>query len=235
MKKDNIYSKKMQPLPPFSFNEKTSEVFDDMITRSVPCYRETQELITNLVQVFYQEKSNVYDLGCSTGETIVSIKKNLKSKLNIIGVDSSSSMIEKAKEKCAKHQDILFICDDVLNIEYTDASVVVLKYVLQFMLIEDRIKLLKKIRESLLPNAIVVIFEKIISKHFKGEFIQTHELFKEQQGYSQMEIKQKREALEKILVPLTYEDNKTIIQEAGYSKIEKCFQYLNFSGIICSI
>lgn len=234
MKKDDIYSKPMDPLPPFSFNENVAEVFDDMISRSVPCYKETQLLIANTILNFYKPGTTVYDLGCSTGETFKTLSDLTKEKIKMIGIDYSKPMIEKAKEKCKNIKNTHFIYDDVQNIKYNNASVIVLNYLLQFMSIPKRIELLKIIKNSLTPDGAVIIFEKIVSKNFKNDFINIHELFKEQQGYSKMEIKQKREALENVLIPLTYEDNKKIIQEAGFTKIEKCFQYLNFCGMICS-
>ncbi len=234
MKKDDIYAKPMDPLPSFSFNEKVADVFDDMISRSVPCYKETQMLIANSALNFYQEGTTIYDLGCSTGETLKTISQ-LSSKINkMIGIDYSLPMIEKAKIKCKDISNIRFVYDDVLNIKFENTSVVILNYLLQFMTIPKRVELLINIKESLLPNGAVVIFEKIVSKNFKNDFINIHELFKEQQGYSKMEIKQKREALENVLVPLTYEENKKLIQDAGFTKVEKCFQYLNFCGIMCS-
>lgn len=234
MKKDDIYSKPMDPLPPFSFNENVAEVFDDMISRSVPCYKETQLLIANTVLTFYKQNTNLYDLGCSTGETFKTLASLTKQNIKMIGIDYSMPMIEKAKEKCKNIKDVQFIYDDVLNIKYNNASVVVLNYLLQFISISKRIELLRMLKNSLNSGGVVIIFEKIVSKHFKEDFIQIHEKFKEQQGYSKMEIKQKREALENVLIPLTYEENKLIIKDSGFTKVEKCFQYLNFCGMICS-
>ncbi|MEI7941686.1 MAG: carboxy-S-adenosyl-L-methionine synthase CmoA [Candidatus Riflemargulisbacteria bacterium] len=234
MKKDDIYSKPMNPLPAFSFNENVAEVFDDMISRSVPCYKETQMLIANAILNFYQEGTTVYDLGCSTGETFKTLSSISDKQINMIGIDYSLPMIEKAKQKCKGLRNIQFLYEDVLNVEYSNSSVVVLNYLLQFMTITKRVELLIKLKNSLAPKGAVLIFEKIISKEFKDNFINIHELFKEQQGYSKMEVKQKREALENVLIPLTYEENKKLIKDAGFTKVEKCFQYLNFCGILCS-
>ena len=234
MKKDDIYSKPMNPLPAFSFNENVAEVFDDMISRSVPCYKETQLLIANAILNFYQNDTIVYDLGCSTGETFKTLSSISNKKIKMIGIDYSLPMIEKDKQKCKSIQDIQFINEDVLNVEYISSSVIVLNYLLQFMTITKRVELLKKLKKSLVPNGAILVFEKIISKEFKDNFISIHELFKEQQGYSKMEVKQKRQALENVLIPLTYEENIKLIQDAGFTKVEKCFQYLNFCGILCS-
>lgn len=234
MKKDDIYSKPMNPLPAFSFNENVAEVFDDMISRSVPCYKETQMLIANTILNFYQPDTTVYDLGCSTGETFKTLSGISNEQINMVGIDYSLPMIEKAKQKCKTFPNIKFIYEDVLTIEYRNSSVVVLNYLLQFMTITKRVELLTKLKKSLVPKGAVIVFEKIISKEFKDDFINIHELFKEQQGYSKMEIKQKRQALENVLIPLTYEENKKLIQDAGFTKVEKCFQYLNFCGILCS-
>ena len=222
----------MDPLPSFSFNENVANVFDNMIKRSVPCYKETQQLIANTVINFYKEGSVAYDLGCSTGETFKTILKLTNQPMKMIGIDSSEPMIKKAKEKCTNNKSIEFICDDILNVEFQPTSVVVLTYVLQFMQITDRLELLKKINKAMLPSGAMIIFEKIYSQEFKEEFIELHELFKEQQGYSKMEVKQKRKALEDVLVPMTYEENKKLLEDAGFTKVEKCFQYLNFCGIL---
>jgi tRNA (cmo5U34)-methyltransferase len=232
VKKDELYKNQLNKKNPFEFNAEVAQVFDDMICRSVPYYLELQDLIAKFSAQFHQSNTAVYDLGCSTGETLYRLANSMPANIRLYGIDSSAAMISKAQEKCSKFANIKFKVEDILNLKLEDPSVVIISYVIQFIKREKRLDFIKSVYAQLNPGGILIIAEKVFLENLNEAFVTLHEKFKEDQEYSKLEIKQKREALEEVLVPSTVEENKQMLANAGFEKVETFFQYLNFCGII---
>lgn len=215
-----------------------AEVFPDMIQRSVPGYSNIITAIGMLAQRFVTDNSNIYDLGCSRGAGILSIRRNIQGKqAQIIGVDNSPAMVERCRTHInAYHSDVPVevLCDDIRQVEIENASMVVLNFTLQFLPRADRLALLKKIHQGLNPNGILVLSEKFT---FENEtmnelLIDLHHTFKRANGYSELEVSQKRTALENVMLTDSIETHKQRLQEAGFSQIELWFQCFNFGSMI---
>lgn len=238
MKKDNIYSKKMT-IRDFNFNGKVADVFDEMLERSVPFYDEVQMMIGSIVEKFAQDRTNIYDLGCSTGTTILNIIEKLKNKdVKIIGLDNSIPMIEHAKEKL-KTKGFLNKCElkyaDLNQPIYIDnPSVVILVLTLQFVRPIHREVLIKQIYDRLIKNGCLIIVEKILATDslINRLFIDLYYDFKKRKGYSDLEIAQKREALENILIPFRIDENIRLLRMCGFPIVDTFFQWYNFSGLL---
>ncbi len=219
----------------FEFDEDVASVFDDMLNRSIPFYKEMQRLTINFALNFLKENDNVYDLGCSTASTLIELSKNSPYKLNLIGIDSSTAMLSRASKKCkAFGVDIKLINEDLYNISYENANLIVSNYTLQFIRPLQREKLVKKIYNSLQKNGVFIFCEKVISsnKILDKQYIDEYYEFKKAQGYSEFEISQKREALENVLIPYTEEENKRMILDAGFNYCETLFKWVNFATFI---
>ena len=119
-----------------------------------------------------------------------------------------------------------------LSIE--NASVVVMNYTLQFVKQDNRPTLLKSIYDGLVSGGSLILIEKVKSEisDLDQSFIEFHHHFKEENGYSKLEISQKREALENILIPWTVEQNSELIRSAGFSTVDLFFKWNNFAGFI---
>ena len=236
--KDTIFSAPIEKLGDFTFDEAVAEVFPDMIQRSVPGYSNIITAIGMLAQRFVTDNSNIYDLGCSRGAGILSIRRNINGKqAKIIGVDNSPAMVERCRTHInAYHSDVpvKVLCDDIRQVEIENASMVVLNFTLQFLPRADRLALLKKIHQGLNPNGILVLSEKFT---FENEtmnelLIDLHHTFKRANGYSELEVSQKRTALENVMLTDSIETHKKRLQEAGFSQIELWFQCFNFGSMI---
>ena len=236
--KDTIFSAPIEKLGDFTFDEAVAEVFPDMIQRSVPGYSNIITAIGMLAQRFVTDNSNIYDLGCSRGAGILSIRRNIQGKqAQIIGVDNSPAMVERCRTHInAYHSDVPVevLCDDIRQVEIENASMVVLNFTLQFLPRADRLSLLKKIHQGLNPNGILVLSEKFT---FENEtmnelLIDLHHTFKRANGYSELEVSQKRTALENVMLTDSIETHKQRLQEAGFSQIELWFQCFNFGSMI---
>lgn len=238
MGKDKIFNSIRDITSPFEFNQEVADVFDDMLVRSIPFYKEIHKLIIDLVDKYYLGDGFIYDLGCSTGTTIQIIDKHLNEK-NIsgkyYGIDTSAPMIEKAKSKLQNIKNLELVHGDMLDLDFKNAEVVILNYTLQFIKEEKRNAFLKKVYAGLKPGGLLVLSEKIKSPttNIQDLITELYYDFKKANGYSELEISQKREALENVLVPLTANDQIQLLESSGFSQSEMIFRWYNFASFIC--
>jgi len=232
--KDKVFAKPIEKQ--FEFDEEVAAVFDDMLSRSVPYYKEAQEIAKHFTCKHIKEDSIIYDLGCSTASTLLNIEREIDKKgVRLIGIDNSKAMLEQAKKKIDIFNSKIELYEgDILEFEYEEASVFISNYTLQFIRPLVREKLIKKICESLHGSGIFIFSEKVISEHklLNKEMIDYYYEFKKEQGYSQYEIMQKREALENVLIPYTELENIKMATGCGFSHCETIFRWNNFATFI---
>ena len=209
-----------------------------MLERSVPMYQECQSFAVHWCAQFAKANTSVYDLGCSTGTLLLKLAKSVdKNKgIALFGIDNSQAMLEKSRKTFRESPISCEFIEADLNhdLSIQNASVVVMNYTLQFVLPENRVLLLKNIYEGLLPGGSLVLIEKIKSgiPALDRTFIEFHHQFKRDQGYSNLEISKKREALENVLIPWTVEENRNLIKKVGFPTVDLFFKWNNFAGFI---
>jgi len=231
--KDEVFKNKITKQ--FEFDEDVASVFDDMLNRSVPFYNEVLDLTSSFVLKYVKENSTIYDLGCSTASTLIHIAKHSKYNLNLIGIDNSEAMLKRAYLKTkAFGLDIKLLNQDIFDVKLQNSSVIIANYTLQFIRPLQRETLIKKIYNSLDSNGIFIFSEKVITENttLNKHYIDKYYEFKKTQGYSEFEISQKRESLENILIPYSYEENKKMILNAGFKHFDCIFKWVNFSTFI---
>ena len=225
---DKVFSKPIKKQ--FEFDESVATVFDDMLERSIPFYKEVIILVCDLIELHCKSDAKVVDLGCSTANTLLHLYKK-SHKYNLVGIDNSAAMLENAGKKIKAYgASIELINGDITKENLSGSDVVIANYMLQFIRPLVRDKFVKKIYDSLEVDGVFIFSEKIIfeDKVLNKEMIDMYYAFKKEQGYSEFEISQKREALENVLVPYTEEENKKMILTAGFKSIESIFKYGNF-------
>jgi tRNA (cmo5U34)-methyltransferase len=236
--KDEVFKENISKASDFKFSSKVANVFDDMVTRSVPFYIEMQRMIGELAADHYQDNSNVYDLGCSTGTTMLVMNETVPEHVRFVGVDDSEAMLAKCRTKLEQagfnRPFDLEVGDLNGEVDIKDASIVVLCLTLQFVRPINREKLVKKIFAGLKPGGALIIIEKILAEDsmWNRDFIKYYYNMKRRNHYTEMEISQKREALENVLIPYKLSENITLLREAGFSNYEIFFKWYNFSGFI---
>ena len=236
--KDDLFKKRVSQND-FVFDEQVAEVFDDMIVRSIPGYEAIISTIGGFAKKYYKSNSKIYDLGCSLGGVTFEICEQLKeSDFNLIAIDNSEAMIERLTHRKAiiggLEDKVEILCEDINDAEIENASIVILNFTLQFLPPKYRNRLIKRIYEGLIPGGILILSEKIVigDKDLNNLFIEMYHKFKESNGYSELEISQKRLALENILMPETISTHKSRHVSAGFQSVEVWFQYLNFASMI---
>jgi len=239
MAKDTLFKTMKNPNGEFVFDEKTTSVFDDMLTRCVPFYSEIQRMIVEIAKYFICNKSNVYDIGCSTGTTLINLAKNInKKEIQLIGIDSSGAMLERAGKNLKKNgvlnQCILINADLNQDFELKNASVVIMSLTLQFINPRKRDLVVSKIFNGLRRNGCLIFVEKILSNdtEINRKFVEFYHDFKMRNNYSKLEISRKREALENVLIPYKYDENVRLLKKSGFKSVEGFFRWYNFCGIL---
>ncbi len=222
----------------FVFDEKVAAVFPDMIKRSVPGYATIIAMIGTLSAQYARADSVCYDLGCSLGAASLSMRHNIRAEgCSIVAVDNSPAMVEGCRRAIARDSAQLPVdvrCEDILDTPVSNASMVVMNFTLQFVKPEARDALLSRIYEGLLPGGMLILSEKILfeDSDLNDLFIEMYHRFKEQQGYSKLEISRKRAALEKVLIPETIADHERRLKNAGFETFDVWFQCFNFASIV---
>jgi len=235
--KDQLYRTETVP-DDFDFNERVVEVFDDMLDRSVPFYQNVIRDTATLLESVLEPGDSVCDLGCSTGTTLLHLAGELPDHgLSFLGVDSSPAMLEKARIKAefyAQDQQIEFLQSDIMTLDTLGTGAFICNYTLQFIRPLDRPDLVARLFANLRPGGILVLSEKTVlpDNNLNRTFIDIYHRFKRNQGYSELEIARKREALENILIPFSVEENCTLLSQAGFEPVTTFFQWFNFSSIV---
>ena len=236
-RKDKVFSKPAAPAD-FKFDQKVAAVFDDMVERSVPFYAEMQRQITEIAADFAAEGSNVYDLGCSTGTTLLNLDEVVARQVKFIGVDNSQEMLDRCREKLAAHKverEFELVCSDLNSgVQIQNASMVLMVLTLQFIRPLHRDNQVQQILRGLNPNGALILVEKVLGDDslFNRLFIKYYYDMKRRHGYSDMEISQKREALENVLIPYHLEENEALVRRCGFTKFQVWFRWYNFCGMI---
>ncbi len=232
-KRDTLFSKEIEKQ--FQFDENVASVFDDMIDRSVPFYRENMDLIVQLISKFVQPNDTILDLGSSTASLLLKIENEIAHPLHLIGIDNSKPMLEHAERKIrAFNSKIELKHGDILEIDLPPAKVVILNYTLQFIRPIDREGLLSRVFHSLKDGGILILSEKVISgdSRLNKKLIDIYYDYKRSKGYSEYEIVKKREALENVLVPYREDENIRLLKSVGFSYVETIFKWVNFATFI---
>lgn len=236
--RDTLFSVPIAHLGDWTFDERVAEVFPDMVQRSVPGYSNIISMIGMLAERFVTPGSQVYDLGCSLGAATLSMRRNIQVEgCRIIAVDNSPAMIERCRRHIAAFRAITpveVMEADIRDIHIENASLVVLNFTLQFLTPDDRQILLERIYQGLNPGGALVLSEKFSFEDAKvGELLfNMHHDFKRANGYSELEISQKRNMLENVMLTDSVETHKARLAHAGFQHSEVWFQCFNFGSLL---
>jgi tRNA (cmo5U34)-methyltransferase len=240
--RDSIFGQPAKRPSDFEFNAEVAEVFDDMLERSIPFYREQQTMIKDLSKNLLLPGTSVYDLGCSTGTTLIGLARALPASTLFVGYDNSAPMLERARRNVEaaglqeridlRHADLN---GDLKDLRLDSAGIVLMCWTLQFIRPLRRDALIRWVYESLVDGGMLIVTEKILTNdgHMNRFFIDLYYDFKRRRGYSDAEIGRKREALENVLVPYRLEENRDLFSRNGFELVETFFQWFNFAAFLC--
>lgn len=236
-KRDKVYASKQDMIVDFVFDETVVNVFPDMIRRSVPGY---DAIITHLglfARQYAKAHTSLYDLGCSTGAATLALRRQIQvDGCKIISVDNAQAMVESCKNNIAKDNSptpVHVQCANIQDIAIENASVVVLNFTLQFIEPDKRRVMLEKIYNGMIEGGVLVLSEKLMfNDQEKQQFVNSmHMAYKKANGYSDLEISQKRTALENVLIPDTMSTHIQRLEDIGFKQIYPWFRCFNFAAL----
>jgi tRNA (cmo5U34)-methyltransferase len=235
---DRIYANPLAEVKQFVFDQTVVDVFPDMIKRSVPGYATIINMIGNLAERYVQGGSYCYDLGCSLGAATLAMRHRIRAAdCKIVGVDNSAAMIERCQQIMAADSGeipVELVCANIQDVKLQQASMAVLNFTLQFITVEQRLGVLAGIANGLLPGGVLILSEKVVFEDEPHQQLMTelHHNFKRAQGYSDLEIAQKRTAIENVLIPETLQTHRDRLRQAGFRSVDVWFQCFNFASLI---
>ena len=235
---DQVYAKPQKMIVDFAFDENVARVFPDMIRRSVPGYETIIALTGLMAEQYAQPDSQCYDLGCSLGAATLAMHNRIQQPgCRIIAVDNAEAMTRRCQQhvrEAGEGTEVEVICADIQDVTIQNASVVVLNFTLQFITPASRLALLQQICKGMRPGGALVLAEKIVfsdaAEQQRMEAL--HIAFKKANGYSDLEISQKRSALENVLIPDTLEQHRERLQTAGFRSVDVWYRCINFVSLL---
>lgn len=235
--RDTLFAAPLAQPGPFRFDAAVADVFADMIARSVPGYALTLQMLEVAARRFARAGTACYDLGCSLGASTLAMRRHAPDAARVVGVDASQAMIDRARAIASREPrmaGIEFRCEDIRCTGFDPASLVALNFTLQFVPMDERAALLGRIRAALVPGGCLVLSEKLaFADPGTAELLATlHHEFKALAGYSELEIAQKRSALENVLLPETLEAHRVRLAAAGFGRVTVWLQCLKFVSLI---
>ncbi|MBA1188497.1 carboxy-S-adenosyl-L-methionine synthase CmoA [Pseudomonas entomophila] len=239
---DRLFAQPLEQVPDFVFNEDVVRVFPDMIKRSVPGYPTIVENLGVVAARFAQPGTALYDLGASLGAVTQALRRHVRTEgCRVVAVDNSAAMVERCRQYLTA-QDSMFqellpvqvVEADILALPLEPASVVAMNFTLQFIAPDERLALLSRIRQALLPGGALILSEKLRFEEPQAQALlgDLHLDFKRANGYSDLEIAQKRSAIEHVMKPDSLEIHRERLLAAGFSHVVPWFQCLNFASLI---
>ena len=239
MPRDLLYRNRQHPVAPFEFNAAVADVFDDMIHRSVPMYAEIIRRQARIIEIVAPKGARVYDLGSSTGNLALALCAHMPAgAFELTAVDTSQPMLDisaKRLNAIGRSTDVTHVNADARRIAMESAGAVVANFTLQFIPPADREALLEKIHRSLVPGGIFLFSEKTVHPDpgLANLQVDFYYRFKKENGYSELEISQKRDALENVLVPETVAAHQERLRRCGFTACDLWLKWFNFCSWIC--
>lgn len=235
---DTLFSKPLDGVPRFTFDQNVVDVFPDMIKRSVPGYTTILHMIGQIAEKYAQPSTRCYDIGCSLGASILAMRHRIRTTdTSIIGIDNSEDMISRCREVIAADSfdiPVELVLSNIMEVEFEPMSVCVMNFTLQFISPNLRKELLERIAKAMVPGGVLILSEKLAFQDQEHDnlMIELHHHFKRANGYSELEVAQKRDAIENVLIPETLETHQVRLHEAGFRSANLWFQCFNFSSLI---
>lgn len=242
--KDNV-----EPGEKWAFDQEVTNVFPDMLARSIPQLDTLRGAVTRLGIDCYQKSgaTSLVDMGCSRGDALAPIVEGLGvlGFTRAYGLEVSEPMLRVATERFAHDGRIVIAKHDLRNLRdarspestfWNNAhpSVVLSIFTLQFVPIEHRLRILRTVCASMAPRGVLVLAEKVLGSgaEIDDQLVAMHEDLKRSNGYTDEQIARKRLSLEGVLVPMTADWNADMLKRSGFRDVDCFWRNLNFAAWI---
>lgn len=236
-RRDALFSTPLDKVADFSFDERVVDCFPDMIRRSVPGYAQITSMAGIIAARHLRHGAHVLDMGCSLGASTLSLCQHLPPQaFTLEAIDLSGPMVAKARAMLSQNAPdhrLEVRQGDIRHCPLPEAGMIMLNFTLQFLDPDERDGVIERIFEALEPGGVLLLSEKIRGAPGQERLlVDLHHDFKRANGYSDLEISQKRSALEEVMIPERLATHHARLARTGFSRHETWFQYLNFASLI---
>jgi tRNA (cmo5U34)-methyltransferase len=224
------------PTERWAFDQSVTDVFPDMLRRSIPQYEVMRQAVFDIGCAFVKPHTAIVDLGCARGAALAPFITKFGTFNQHLGIDVSQPMLAAARDQFAGEiagGRVSFASLD-LRSSYPQlmASLTLCVLTLQFTPVEHRQRILRDAWRHTVPGGAVVLVEKVLGDSADIGALMIH-LYHEQKarnGYTAEEIECKRLSLEGVLVPVTARWNEDLLKTAGFNQIDCFWRWMNFSA-----
>lgn len=218
----------------FSFG--TVDDFDEHIDKSVRGYSDLIRDVKSMAQYFITSDTKMIDVGCSTGKMLSEIENSNRESIpdvEYVGIECCENMIKNQIE----NSNISYFNDDVRNYkDWMNVSLVTSIFTLQFISHAARIPIVTAINRSLNDGGAFIFAEKVLSENSRVQDMLTFMHYDHKRKYFEDEdILDKEKSLRHMLRPCSVDGLvglHSVVQRAGFSKIEPFWRNFNFVGYI---
>lgn len=218
------------------FDKEVTDSFENMLSRSIPQYEVMREYCFKIACQFQKKNTDILDIGCSNGLSLERIVDKFGAYNKYFGVDVSEPMLDSARERF-KHWNNVFIKNLDLRVDFPSVKACIISsiFTIQFIPIEYRLQIMRRIYEHLIDGGVFIFCEKILCEDFvlNQLFESNYLALKKDNRYTEEQILRKKASLEGVLVPLTDEWNKDLLKQAGFKYVSNFWRFLNFTGYVC--
>lgn len=218
----------------FSFD--TIKDFDKHIDLSIPNYSFVAKQVAQFTEYFSEEKTVVYDIGCSTGKWLLSLKP--KKNVKYVGMDISDNLLPKQSDIVkTDHKDLTFLKQDVTSFDFggngndLKPSVIVSLFTLQFLPTAERKKLMRNFYDALVPGGVFVSCEKVYAENSKFQDVINSIYYEfKNQNFPGDEILSKEQDLRTLARLQTIDQSVKDMRIIGHTEV--FWRAYNFVGLI---
>lgn len=224
------------PGEPWRFDESVTDVFDDMLARSIPQYEVMRRTVTDLAALHRKPWTEIVDLGCSRGEAVAPLVERFGRENHYTLCEVSEPMLAAARRRFVREVDrgVVRVAELDLRASYplAQASVTLSVLTLMFVPIEHRQRVVRNAWLNTVPGGCLIVVEKVLgdTADLDDAFASRYLTMKAENGYTAEEIERKRLSLEGVLVPLTARMNEEMLRRAGFEQVDCFWRWCNFAG-----
>lgn len=213
----------------FSFDN--VEEFDTHISTQIRDYDRLRDSILEIADSFILDGKRVYDIGCSTGALIQGLSaKYDKRKAEFIGIDINYNFAKLFEDT----ERVKFNKADVTKgYEFSEASLILSLFTLQFLPPIDRVKVLDSISDSLDDGYAFILAEKTYpDSAFAYKVLEGASTEHKRSSYTAEEIIADERSLRDIMRPSEAGILEADLRER-FSSVSTIWAYYNFKAYLC--